>query len=36
MRSLMDDVTFNEVGNEVTMIRRWLPGVNLAGTAIDG
>jgi anti-sigma regulatory factor (Ser/Thr protein kinase) len=23
MRSLMDDVTFNEIGNEVTMVRRW-------------
>jgi anti-sigma regulatory factor (Ser/Thr protein kinase) len=23
MRSLMDDVIFNEVGNEVTLIRRW-------------
>jgi anti-sigma regulatory factor (Ser/Thr protein kinase) len=36
MRSLMDEVTFNEVGNEVTMIRRWLPAVSLAGSAIAG
>jgi anti-sigma regulatory factor (Ser/Thr protein kinase) len=23
MRSLMDSVTFNEIGNEVTLVRRW-------------
>jgi anti-sigma regulatory factor (Ser/Thr protein kinase) len=23
MRNLMDDVVFNDVGNQVTMVRRW-------------